>query len=553
MLPPSQKETVFDLIGLGFGPANIAIACALTEDWENQKASSPHPVQKVLFIEKHKIFRWHPGMLLPNAKMQISFMKDLATLRNPQSPYTFLSYLHSQGRLVSFINRGSTVPTRKEYSDYLSWAAQRVQDQGVNVFYGHEVVGIERVDDTIAVRYRNLSSGEEAIVRSRNIILAPGGSPRVPTFIQPLVKRAHVIHSSAYATSINNVLAMVYEGAQSKPLRLAVIGSGQSAAEVTMDLRERLSSFPSATRHHIDLLIRKGALKPSDDSPFANEIFNPESTDAWFSLSSRHLRDKKLSEYELTNYGVVNARTLESLYEIIYSQRLDDGIAHRTGYDIAQADPFITIKPYTLIKSMKLEQGAEVDLLLSSESSPRVPDAATISIMAQNIISQAIDEEKYDVVIYATGYERSSWIDILKYSGMGACFGLRPSSSNVRLVPARTASHRTGSNSVIEVQPHSGNFETSSPSSSIGSTPPTSPEIGTFDTPSFEAPQELYISRNYRLLPLEIVRGSYLTKPQEFTPRIYVQGVEEYTHGLSDTLLSVLGVRAGEVVRDLRL
>lgn len=109
-----------------------------------------------------------------------------------------------------------------------------------------------------------------------NIILAPGGSPRVPTFIQPLVKRPHVIHSSAYATSINNVLAMVYEGAQSKPLRLAVIGSGQSAAEVTMDLRERLSSFPSATRHHIDLLIRKGALKPSDDSPFANEIFNPE-------------------------------------------------------------------------------------------------------------------------------------------------------------------------------------------------------------------------------------------------------------------------------------
>lgn len=94
-------------------------------------------------------------------------MKDLATLRNPQSPYTFLNYLHSQGRLVSFINRGSTVPTRKEYSDYLSWAAQRVQDKGVNVCYGHEVVGIESVDDTIAVRYRNLSTGEEVIVRSR--------------------------------------------------------------------------------------------------------------------------------------------------------------------------------------------------------------------------------------------------------------------------------------------------------------------------------------------------------------------------------------------------
>lgn len=109
-----------------------------------------------------------------------------------------------------------------------------------------------------------------------NIILAPGGSPRVPTFIQPLVKHPHVIHSSAYATSIDDILATVYEAIQSRPLRLAVIGSGQSAAEVTMDLRERLSSLPSPMRHHIDLLIRKGALKPSDDSPFANEIFDPE-------------------------------------------------------------------------------------------------------------------------------------------------------------------------------------------------------------------------------------------------------------------------------------
>ncbi|KAF8077886.1 hypothetical protein FPV67DRAFT_1463320 [Lyophyllum atratum] len=37
----------------------------------------------------------------------------------------------------------------------------------------------------------------------------------------------------------------------------------------------------------------------------------------------------------------------------------------------------------------------------------------------------------------------------------------------------------------------------------------------------------------------------------QFKPRVYLQGVEEATHGLSDTLLSVLGVRAGEVVDDL--
>jgi L-ornithine N5-monooxygenase len=61
----------------------------------------------------------------------------------------------------------------------------------------------------------------------------------------------------------------------SRPLRVAVIGSGQSAAEVTMDVRNRLASVPADGRHVVDMLIRKGSLKPSDDSPFANEIFDP--------------------------------------------------------------------------------------------------------------------------------------------------------------------------------------------------------------------------------------------------------------------------------------
>jgi len=96
-----------------------------------------------------------------------SFMKDLATLRNPRSRYTFMSYLHSQGRLISFINRGSTIPTRKEYSDYLSWAAAEVQANGVDVLYGHEIIDIRSgPEDTVAIQYRNLSTGEETVVKT---------------------------------------------------------------------------------------------------------------------------------------------------------------------------------------------------------------------------------------------------------------------------------------------------------------------------------------------------------------------------------------------------
>lgn len=98
-----------------------------------------------------------------------------------------------------------------------------------------------------------------------------------------------------------------------------------------MDLRSLLNGISCTTgRHQVDMLIRKGSLKPSDDSPFANEIFDPagefsscnsrtcvdyiaSATDMWFGLSSKRMRDTKLAEYKSTNYGVVNPRTLDSV------------------------------------------------------------------------------------------------------------------------------------------------------------------------------------------------------------------------------------------------
>lgn len=64
-----------------------------------------------------------------------------------------------------------------------------------------------------------------------------------------------------------------------------------------------------------------------------------------------------------------------------------------------------------------------------------------------------------------------------------------------------------------------------------------------------QIPDTVYISRNYQLIPARLEGSDGDSAP--FKPRIYLQGVEEGTHGLSDTLLSVLGVRAGEVVADI--
>ena len=68
-----------------------------------------------------------------------------------------------------------------------------------------------------------------------------------------------------------------YIDAPLRATRIAVVGGGQSSAECLMDLYRRLEALPSGG-HQIDMIIHKGSLKPSDDSPFVNEIFDPKGT-----------------------------------------------------------------------------------------------------------------------------------------------------------------------------------------------------------------------------------------------------------------------------------
>ncbi|TFK76389.1 hypothetical protein BDN72DRAFT_830952 [Pluteus cervinus] len=477
-------------------------------------------------------------MLLPDARMQISFLKDLATLRSPSSPITFLSYLHSQNRLLAFINRGSSIPTRKEYADYLSWAASFVQGQGIGTLYGHEVVGLaEGPDGTIEVQSRNLSTHEEVLYKARDLIISPGGSPRIPATFSSTYGRPFFIHSSSYVTNISQIIDHL--SLRDYPLKVAVIGSGQSAAEVTLDLRERLHSIGSAKglRHNVEMIIRKGSLKPSDDSPFANEIFDPSETDAWFSLSSKRIRQTRLAEYRATNYGVVNPRTLDTLFEIMYDQKVEDNITSRI-HESSPCHSRITIRPYSNVVSARTKP--DTALLLSENKTEDTSDQG-FTLVLQNQVTQCISEERYHAIVCATGYERTSWIELLRGSTIGKQFGLHSTSSDVHLVSVneRRAKEMDDHQFEFKVRPVS---ETSSPSTgSSVSTPPTSPGLGL----EVEMPVELCISRKYQLLPVSQSDGD------KARPRVYLQGVEEATHGLSDSLLSVVGVRAGEVVEDI--
>ena len=94
-------------------------------------------------IEQHEDIGWQRGMLLPWAQSQVSFLKDLVTMRNPRSRFSFVNYLHETERLHDFINMSSFLPFRLEISSYLQWVARTLSLVGVQ--YGRRCMRVDAV------------------------------------------------------------------------------------------------------------------------------------------------------------------------------------------------------------------------------------------------------------------------------------------------------------------------------------------------------------------------------------------------------------------------
>ncbi|MER7466092.1 SidA/IucD/PvdA family monooxygenase [Streptomyces sp. NPDC097981] len=295
----TAADKPYDVVGIGFGPSNLALAVCARE--QNIPLSC-------LFVERRPGVEWHPGMLIDGARMQISFLKDLVSLRNPSSPYSFLQYTKAKGRLERFVNLGEFRPTRIEYDDYLKWVARDFTDQ---VRFGAQV---NRVTPEAApggtdltlfrVETEDVASGRRTTVWARNVVHAGGGRPgRQPADV---AKVPTVVHSSEFLTRFP---AQFKDHDQT--LRFLVAGGGQSAGEIAEYL---LAQYDRAEVH---LIVSGYTLQPTDNSPFVNEQFYSGSADAFYRMDPGH-RAVVAGQLRDANYGVVREDLLERLFNTDY-------------------------------------------------------------------------------------------------------------------------------------------------------------------------------------------------------------------------------------------
>ncbi|ANY09641.1 lysine N(6)-hydroxylase/L-ornithine N(5)-oxygenase family protein [Pseudonocardia sp. HH130630-07] len=369
---PASPAEVLDVVGVGFGPSNLGVAIALRE----HNATDRRRPLRAHFVERQATFGWHRGMLLEDTTMQVSHLKDLATMRDPGSRFTFLSYLHDRGRLADFINYGSSFPSRREFHDYLEWAAARVTAgaDDVTVGYGSEVVEIVPAPGSAASVLEVVVQGPDGVrrLRTRNVVLACGLTPALP---EGVGTGRRIWHN-------RDLLFRTGELAGTDPARFAVVGAGQSAAETVEHLHR---TFPDAEVHAV---FARYGYSPADDSSFANRIFDPAAVDDFYTAPDA-VKQQILGYHANTNYSVVDPDLIESLYRRHYHERVA-GVERLRFRNVSRVADVV-------------DTGDRVELAVES------------------LIDGSREVISADAVVYATGYRATDPLRLLGAGLAGSC------------------------------------------------------------------------------------------------------------------------------------
>lgn len=311
-----QQVEVFDMAGIGAGPANLSLA-ALMEPIKGLTS---------VFLERQPKLAWHEGLLLPNSELQVSFLKDLVTPVDPRSRYGFLSFLYETGRLYRFIVAQFPRVSRIEFAQYMNWVAHNLR----NVQLGLQVHSVSFNDELFRVEIQGVDS-----IQATNIVLGVGLSPIVPQWATRSPD-PNVFHSAEFLFNLDKMTDK----------HVMVVGGGQSGAEVVYALMDGRLARPRS----VTWISRRACFLPRDESPFVNEFFFPEYTDHFYGLE-RGRRAQLLGRQRLASEGI-SPDLLKELYLKLY----------QCDFLLPDAPEYQLIPDYEVVKLERRAESLHIDV-----------------------------------------------------------------------------------------------------------------------------------------------------------------------------------------------
>lgn len=299
-----MNKKVYDFIGVGIGPFNLGLAAL----------SSSIAGLEGLFFDQQSGFRWHPGMLLDHATLQVPFLADLVTLADPTHPLSFLNYLKIHNRIYQFYIREDFFLLRQEYNRYCQWVISQLPC----CRFSHRVTYVSWQQGLYVLEVTDLKNGETSSYYCRKLVLGTGTSPYLPEAARHL-RQEQVFHTGSYLKNKRRAL---------QSASISIVGSGQSAAEIFYEL---LTERP---QHHYRLnwYTRSDRFFPLEYAKLTLEMTSPDFLDYFYQLPQAkkdHLLPRQKSLYKGINFDLINA-----IYDELYRQTVDQqdiGVAMSPG------------------------------------------------------------------------------------------------------------------------------------------------------------------------------------------------------------------------------
>ena len=272
---------MLDLAGIGIGPFNLSIAALLNETNELEYR----------FFDNKAEFAWHPGLLLPEAHMQTCYLKDLVTAVVPTSRVGFLSYLVDKKRFYRFLSTDISMISRTEFSDYMAWAASKLQ----NLNFNEGVQSIHYNQDHFVI------TTEQGEYQAKNICLGTGKKPHVPEEFK-----------AQLGTKVFHACEIMGKKLDFTNKRVAVIGGGQTGADIVLNTLQHYWGKPQ----ELFWISRRPNYQPLDEATFTNEFFTPQYTECFFELPELS-KKREVKAQKLASDGITT-ECLKQIYQYLY-------------------------------------------------------------------------------------------------------------------------------------------------------------------------------------------------------------------------------------------
>ncbi|MCP5068104.1 MAG: SidA/IucD/PvdA family monooxygenase [bacterium] len=341
----SNGAPPLDLIGIGTGPSNLSVA----------SLAEPVPELRTRFLDRRRDLSWHSGLMFRDSALTnhgVSCLKDLVTLVDPTSRYSFLAFLAAKNRLYRFIAADMVPVPRIEFEQYFKWVAATLPsvELGCNV---------ERVE--FDGRHFLVHGEGRAPLQARNIALGSGLSASVPDCAQSHLGD-RVFHAAEFLHRLPDAAGK----------RLAIIGGGQTGAEIVRHVMGDAKHLPA----DVLWVSQRDNFGTLDGSPFAGELFFPNHSEYFHGLPEA-ARSELLAAHSPYGDGV-RPEVLSSLYRRLYELEFYEGT--RPSYEF--------LPDYELREIM----AADGDYTLT---------------LRENRTGQLVSRGAVDYVVLATGFKHT--------------------------------------------------------------------------------------------------------------------------------------------------